>query len=130
MKAADLKIGNYYEISGHKYNSDHNGIYRMSEDLMMEAFAGLSDNGVFTINAIPLTEEWLLKLGFGKHYTEATEWSIENPSFVIEEGPKGYHFTGGEGIHFSRAIKYVHDLQNLFYALTGEELTIIESKIK
>ena len=77
---------------------------------------------------IPLTEEWLLKFGFIFSYIGSREWSNYDSSpdhnTVIEFVDGKFYFTGGEGIQFSRKYEYVHQLQNLYFALTGEELQI------
>lgn len=68
------------------------------------------------IHPIPLTEEWLLRFGFEKKssdvfelYEYAIERNYDSVDFIFE----------GKII---RVIKYVHQLQNLYFALTGEEL--------
>lgn len=67
---------------------------------------------------IPLTEEWLMRLGFEKGYSL---WI--NGSFALEWGDfsKCWQFPAGER---RIDIKFIHQLQNLYFALTGEELTI------
>jgi hypothetical protein len=75
---------------------------------------------------IPLTEEWLVKFGFDcvdgydDHYYNLTnlELGITLDSLrpfkeVNVDGTKVY-------------VKHVHQLQNLYFALTGEELIIKE----
>ena len=73
---------------------------------------------------IPLSEEWLLKAGFNKQSLSG----IHN-CFVIKR-KNNYHFTLYESENSYNInnrmlevdIKYVHQLQNLYLALTGEEL--------
>ena len=76
---------------------------------------------------IPLTEEWLLKAGF-------KEIKFLNEYFVQENGYKHldmivrYGVFDGHRFLFDFAnekcvnLKYVHQLQNLYFALCGEEL--------
>jgi hypothetical protein len=72
---------------------------------------------------IPLTGEWLLKFGFDEHAI-----GYYNKDFVI------FLSYANTGLHqyrlrdFNTIIKYVHQLQNLYFALTGEELTIKENE--
>lgn len=74
------------------------------------------------INPIPLTEEWLLKFGFDNKYNK--------DKFTII--PKGIlNYKNGRTYFNSWTIlekqpDYVHELQNLYFALTGEELTLNE----
>ena len=75
------------------------------------------------LEPIPLTEEWLLKFGFKEdgHYNSAKRWmGIFNQPLIQCNG----YFTIPN--YFSTEIKYVHTLQNLYFALTCEELTIKE----
>lgn len=85
---------------------------------------------------IPLTEEWLRRLGFEdnkirhsyylelmvRKYITSTQGWIDNAWRVdiLDTIPcaLGFHF------------KYIHQLQNLFYSLTGEELQIKEHASK
>jgi hypothetical protein len=72
---------------------------------------------------IPLTEEWLLKFGYikGKIYYTEKEHGIISFYFNDSEELKCevYDWTYDN-------IKYVHQLQNLYFALTGKELTNIK----
>lgn len=70
---------------------------------------------------IPLTGEWLIKLGFNKHgrnggYEVSVHSRDENGvvNFGLDDGHHG----------LEPQLKYVHQLQNLYFALTGEELTM------
>lgn len=72
---------------------------------------------------IPLTTEWLERMGFENMGDEWMLYQNEN-TFIIEEKHGGYVYTGGEGVEFSKVFHYVHQLQNLFYALKFEELEL------
>ena len=66
---------------------------------------------------IPLTEEYLLKFGFEKQ-----GMAYVNFSFIINlwtDGELIYSYIGG-----NIQLNYVHQLQNLYHALTNEELTL------
>lgn len=56
---------------------------------------------------IPLTEEWLLKFGFKKSI-HIDQWKKRGFGFIDVSNPQ---------------CAFVHQLQNLYFALTGEELT-------
>ena len=79
------------------------------------------------IEPIPLTEEWLFKFGF-ERYGESCHLqgiSIED----IHNGEK-WCLSMFDEYHAVEAsisiIQHVHQLQNLYFALIGEELTIKE----
>ena len=79
---------------------------------------------------IPLTEEWLLKFGF-KFYEPLSHYRIviDDVWYYVN---KDFYFSfcnlkADESQHMPyKKLKYVHQLQNLYFALTGEELTISE----
>jgi len=67
------------------------------------------------LKPIPLTEEWLLKFGFERIGGQLWDCNEVRGLFVFDEfQPLAY-------LHGKR---YVHQLQNLYHALTGEELKI------
>ena len=68
---------------------------------------------------ISLSEEWMLKFGFNIEecfYFNNGVWLelLEDFEFRIE------------GFDLDNKIKYVHQLQNLYFSLTGEELVLKE----
>lgn len=77
------------------------------------------DNQLFngkSYSPIELTEEWLLNLGFRKSFRG--KW---------QKDELAYDIYGGNGLYMhgvTLEIKYVHQLQNLYFSLTGKELTI------
>jgi hypothetical protein len=86
------------------------------------------------LKPIPLTEEWLLKFGFSttdykKGYIGIdhkaggiiTDFVLTYP-LVIGEFQK--HFIWEHSKFKYNDLKYVHQLQNLFFVLTGFELTV------
>lgn len=90
------------------------------------------------LKPIPLTEEWLLRFGFEKSENNVEinyrKYLGENYNFLIEfhKGSNSYNY-GYEEMNefdemifnnFGNGIEYVHQLQNLYFALTSEELEI------
>lgn len=129
MKASELRIGNLI-----MWDSEKTQIEIISE--ISKGAIGLeSDTDFDTLTPIGLfkpiwlTEEWLMKLGFEKldENTAGCIWVIVRNDIVFDDlkitqwyKPNRPKF---ERRHFG--IKYVHQLQNLYFALTGEELEII-----
>jgi hypothetical protein len=120
MRASELRIGNYVESIGIAYSVisiDIHGNIKGFE-------SGTSFNLDKTSNPIQITEEWLIKFGFkwaglvskGRYLTLFTPCG---KAFVFKEG-----YIIFTGVTIETPIKYVHQLQNLYFALTGEELTI------
>jgi len=111
MKASELRIGNWVDLVGSNSSFQIDTIY---------------DNELSGIEPIPLTEEWLERFGFE---LPAHTW-IGNKFHLTEYGEGSKHPNGGIWVvamnknnAIISEIKYVHQLQNLYHALTGEELT-------
>ena len=80
------------------------------------------DSKSFHFKPIPLTEEWLLKFGFFK-YNNA--YVLEKPS----ENIMNFKFSIWNDFTYNSSefpveLKYVHQLQNLHFALTGTHLIL------
>lgn len=108
MKANELRIGNFVNLisDGHENEPD-------TFQWGIDDYEFYSDRMSF-IKPIPLTEEWLLKLGFGKDGESPKRIKLDCDFGVVEIWVNGRN----------PLVKYVHQLQNLYFALTGEELTL------
>jgi hypothetical protein len=125
MKRTELRIGNLVEGNGkiHEVSSIYaDDIIRLFNK---DKIASIGCFSLKVINPIPITEEWLFKLGL--------DYTSEKDYYYITFTIKGLFFqssTSPDGFVYDRLletavfIKYVHQLQNLYFALTGEELTI------
>ena len=131
MEAKELRIGNIVA-------DKDNDIFELSGFYLYQLSIEQNTKGIITSHKpIILTEEWLLKLGFepiydyykiqiqkddgggNSDYFISVDTGMDNESneFTIQ-------LVSGEGDWFTSKNKYVHQLQNLYFALTGEELTI------
>lgn len=129
MKASELRIGNYIYVPQRKSVEQIGGIEENGRFILKHYVSSFS--GIFCAEPIPLTEEWLVKFGF--EYDENEDWFVLD----AESGVSFSHILEGTTLYFGRLesvwvdvlqeIKYVHQLQNLYFALTGEELTLQES---
>ena len=104
MKATELRIGNLV------WNDIQNIPVKVNLKILAEQEI-YYENDEKSWKPIPLTEEWLLKFGFKK---EDEYWNYKGFKLWFEKG--FYHINSEYLIH----IDYVHQLQNLFFALTGE----------
>jgi hypothetical protein len=120
MKAEELRIGNL--VKGKEINVywtveaiDSNSIFSYGKWRSLDAF-----------EPIPLTEEWLLKFGFEfgiklQNFVKGKYQFVQSKNNILfgdfsENGI--FYFNGKIKIH------HVNQLQNLYHALTGEELTL------
>jgi hypothetical protein len=126
MKANDLRIGNlvnyliidemderkkWFEVSEIDY--DDLRIIQNKHEINQD------------YQPIQLTEEWLLKFGF-KQIKPNHYWFRDWNSLRFSLIDNNLHCSIGDdecGFLY-KMIKYVHELQNLYFALTNEELTI------
>lgn len=75
--------------------------------------------------AIPITPEWLERMGFEGKYMEVDDYELQYDFNERELGilaPDGC--TSGHTVYFR--CHFVHNLQNIYFALTGKELEIKE----
>lgn len=118
IQANELRIGNYLQSPKGK------------------TFEVLAHDIVFVdgceslAEPIPITEEWLLKFGFENISSKNTldYWIVgENPYMAGEPFFHIKHQIGNNNYFFMNigyCIKYVHQLQNQYFALTGSELVL------
>lgn len=107
MKANELRIGNFY---------DHNGVEAVATPNTIEEVWIAERNWV---KPIPLTEEWLLKFGFDKKFNKDKITIIPKGRLGYENGRTYFN----SWVILEKQPDFVHQLQNLYFALTGEELT-------
>jgi hypothetical protein len=116
MKANELRIGNWLNW----YSKYHRNGY-FDKQLEIDDF---TQTDLSSARPIPLTEEWLLKFGFEEEYSQLTniyKYFLPNTPFGYCQGKFNVFTQTG---CFSVETKHVHQLQNLYFALTGEELIL------
>ena len=121
IKANELRIGNLVNAD---YLCKVVGIDELGASLIdvngdESSIVYLTDEN---IDPIPITEEWLLKFGFegSNGYYLCPKWykfRFQKNSIIKF---KGLIFNNKK----VNQLIYIHQLQNLYFAITGEELTI------
>jgi hypothetical protein len=117
MKANELRIGNWVE-----HNQPKRGYYTTVQE------STFSVNVEKLFKPIPLTEEWLLKFGF-LHSLRLDDFMFKkgNDCFQIQPYKEGFsNSVLYNDMEIVDRLQHVHQLQNLYFDLTGEELTINE----
>jgi len=128
MKASELRIGNLIYVDS-KLRYVFGTIYKTIQHNCHSKNSTYSENYENECEPIPLTEEWLLKFGF---YNSNNEYSLSNVFFYIcfkfyKNGNKKLWINSNDVKYLKNEIMFinsVHQLQNLYFALTGEELII------
>lgn len=122
MKANELRIGNLLNRQDYickVVSIDEEGCitepldYKGSENFVEQK-----------LEPIPLTEEWLLKFGLKTSIYDSKRFLILGVDIYIFDNNKIIFNPSSSDLYLE--LKYVHQLQNLFFAFKGEELTIKE----
>lgn len=124
LQSKDFRTGNYV------ITTVGNGLYTVDPFIIKCLYYDGNNQNSHQFNeklieAIPLTEEWLINFGF-KQVVLKTRNYWTNKVIEIRKGNKrdGYAFYLCHYHYMSlKKIDFVHELQNLYFALTGEELT-------
>jgi hypothetical protein len=115
----ELRLDNYICINNNLHPCRVKEI-TMSSVIVESIKENYSEPTINSMNPIPLTEEWLLKFGFYKSETFKNSFIKKGVDIYIQDTAFWYDL-----LNNSIEIKSVHQLQNLFFALTNEELTIM-----
>jgi hypothetical protein len=129
MKANELRIGSLVYITDTSTLLFYKQVTQINIHNLMYLCGETKEPFEFEIEPIPLTEEWLLKFGFEEYIDFGYKtknfdliplcgftYSINKKRVMImHKGNQMSHWLNIE-------IQYVHQLQNLYFALTNEEL--------
>jgi hypothetical protein len=109
IQSSELRISNYVYSSDFVIKSySPQGLFNLMKNI---------DDGYNNIKPIPLTEQWLIDFGFEKHITMDIYPTYSLNNVNVNDGVVYI-----VGFGFVNYIKHVHELQNLYFALTGIEL--------
>lgn len=121
LMANELRIGNWVEDKKTWQKVQVEGIQFSGRVVVADSFY---DDGKRGIEPTPilLTPEILEQCGLNRWGNEYSD----KECFVMEyfKSSNAYHYTAGEGCKLGVGFKYLHELQNLYFALTGEELQV------
>ena len=144
MEAKELRIGNYVHhkantwssrVDTHPNNKSFDFIWDESD------WYGLCQGLMFLeyIEPIPITEEWLLRFGFEENdgmynnfVIPCDEVGSKHSARYVKspfEDENGWFYNNDQSdasCYEIRKIEHVHQLQNLYFALTGNELKLKE----
>ncbi len=129
MKTKELRIGNFVKSTFDDLICEILDIYaHQGADVYCSHKYGQDLLDVkYGIEPILLTEEFFLKNGFEKD-PMITQYSKKIDEFLISyiDGVNGclLSIQGEKSQYYKYDIKYIHELQNAYYCLTGEELEV------
>ena len=118
IKANELRLGNTIN-----YRSEFTGEVRQRvvDIMVLKQLQSKHDIMRKGYEPIPLTEEWLIRFGFDN--LGSYGWGIGYFHIRFRNIHQFYFLIENRIIR----VKYVHQLQNLYYALTNEELKLVDT---
>jgi hypothetical protein len=123
LDSHEIRLGNTYKIEM------GDGICK-SDLINLEDLSNLLDYDLDDFyQAMELDEVWLIKLGFeyDEHYNNyviKAKGYYNSVGYNDEDGDWYYNNDrSNAGCYYITSIQYVHQLENLYFALTGKELT-------
>lgn len=132
MKANELRIGNLIT----RKNKVLKVCIIQPDKILVSGYSWGKYFKCDDLEPIPLTEEWLFKFGFKKY--EITGSYIKTPKDTANGFGFRFHTQHPfmedlfnsvvecsymeQQLYVKNGLKYVHQLQNIYFALTGEEL--------
>jgi len=125
MEASELRIGNLVDFEKQSFI-----ITRIKDIDFCQVSLGKTSKRedlavhITAISPIPLTEEWLVNLGFDKwnNIQIGADVSCDHLN-LTKFGDTLIYDQEGDFIVLKQT-EYVHSLQNLYFALTGKELKL------
>ena len=124
MEAKEFRLDNYIYL--------HDSLHKVK----LATLENLACNPKHNYKPVPLNEDWLKKFGFESdvencYYLDLKGRTLEDEPFIYvnyngaDKADTGFAISGEmyEG-SIGITLEYVHQLQNLFFALTGKELTL------
>ena len=113
MKATELRIGNLAIDTTEGFAGRKNRTIEVSHEVIYSIACG---NDYW--KPIPLTEEWLERFNWNPPKGIGVAFSTNTHEIYFVAG------------NYYKTIEYVHQLQNLYFSLTGEELQTDETDQK
>lgn len=118
-------IGNTYSDRNPYYGESIFSVYSACKDFVKLNLGhdAIQKVEILEVEPIELTEEWLIKFGFENNFKqyELMNWGLKvdllNNEWIVFHGFCGKYSE-------ITSCRYVHQLQNLYFTLTGKELTL------
>lgn len=125
MEAKGLRIGNWVN-GNHSGFSKNVQVYNFTRNRLQHTDGKQTPLPIDKFSPIPLTEEILLKCALKKDgilYEQRKNSQFAVKEWSVGSIPQWLIFWGDSILHKVEP-EYLHQLQNLYFALTGEELVV------
>lgn len=120
MQLNEIRLGNKISLEGKNYTIDAKMMYAI--------FSGNPDYDISKFEPILLSSEWLLKFGFKENKVEDITYEKEIShckGFVVSFSTQSYDWFLCD-TDVDTNVKYIHQLQNLYFAMTGLEIDFLK----
>lgn len=128
MEAKDFRIGNYLHDREGRLCKVESIVFDREEGYTIKAPAIVGGQTSLPNESIPLTDIWLIKFGFKEErnsefvkFWELNSVTLYHEYYIHTSTGREYIVLENEGKKYQE-IAYVHELQNLYYVLTGNDL--------
>lgn len=136
MKASEFRIGNWIRARGENWQVRSVSYWEVAYELTTDSGFRWHSQSATTIKGILINEDWLMKFGFKK--VKPSSFDKDDYEWIYEIGKRTNtrnfdvsvgKYTDGNLVAFLYSgdaldIQFVHQLQNLYHAIVGEELQI------
>lgn len=120
IKASELRIGNWVNLRGDNMQVDGGDIYDLQDSENLDDW-----------NPVPITPEILEQCGFERNGERYKIFCTENHwlELHLKTGLASFCFgfsknKKDDSVLIGNRFEFIHQLQNLYFALTGEELQV------
>jgi len=130
MKVKELRLGNLIKVNPRENQEGLLAILEIQKETVIGEMIDPRPGYHFRIKFdeiifIKLSEEWLEKFGFEKDQTNYDLWRDLRKTMDFSFSPQRETlFVDKENFIGKRPVEYVHDFQNLYFLLTGEEVSV------
>ena len=117
MNAKNLRIGNYINVTrAHGRGEKQTSVKKVNLHYLSQLI-----NKSKTITPISITENWLVDFGFvNTNDEEYPNYNLGHYTCMWRHSKTNFCSSHG----FINDLKYVHELQNLYFAVCGRELSL------
>lgn len=121
LNSIDLRIGNYISDIW----ASENAAWQVKKFTDKKVWYGSFNCKIENAKPIKITEEWLLKFGFYLYYKSDIHirYDLDKEGhFHVTIDPNNNNIIFRYSGHTIRQIMFIHELQNLYFAICGIEL--------
>jgi len=117
MKRTDVRIGNYIEVENLKTGR------KEAAPVNQMMLINWNEGETYRYHPLRITNEWLERFGFELKETYYSKTYHGNKYYVSTMNSMECLIITNDETQIAKHVLYIHHLQNIIHALTGEEIT-------